>query len=108
MKQIRQSVFETNSSSTHSLTILPKEDFEKFVRGELLYDACGEKLVTKEEALADIHKYAPEVTLEDLEDGYDDYQTYERLGDYEYETFNQSYTTKSGDEIVAFGYYGYS
>jgi hypothetical protein len=108
MKQVRRSVFETNSSSTHSLTILPLDEFEKFEKGELLYDACSEKLVTKEEALADIHKYDPDVTLEDLEGGYDDYRTYDNLGGGGYETFKQTHTTKSGDVIVAFGYYGYS
>jgi len=107
MKQIRRSVFETNSSSVHSLTILPEDEFEKFAKGELLYDACSEKLVTKEEALADIHKYDRDVTLEDLEGGYDDYRTYANMGGEYYETFKQTYTTKSGDKIVAFGYYGH-
>lgn len=34
--QIRQGVFETNSSSVHSLTIVAEDDFEKFVKGEML------------------------------------------------------------------------
>lgn len=34
------------------------------------------------------------------EDYWDKYEEY-------YETFEQHYTTKNGDEVVAFGYYGY-
>ena len=35
---IRRGVFETNSSSTHSMTIVAKEDFDKWKKGELLFD----------------------------------------------------------------------
>lgn len=108
MKQIRRSVFETNSSSVHSLTILPEDEFNKFQQGEMLWDACSDKLVTREEALEEIKKYDKDITLKDLEDGYDDYQTYEKMGGDYYETFEQKYTTKNGDTIVAFGYYGYN
>lgn len=33
--QIRQQVFETNSSSMHSMVIVSRDDFEKFKAGEL-------------------------------------------------------------------------
>jgi hypothetical protein len=35
MRQIRQSVFETNSSSTHSITIVSKEDYENWEKDNL-------------------------------------------------------------------------
>ena len=36
MIQIRQGVFETNSSSVHTMTICSKEDYNKWVAGEVL------------------------------------------------------------------------
>lgn len=48
MKKIRFNTFETNSSSTHSLTICTKEDYKKWENGELYY--YDERLVSKEEA----------------------------------------------------------
>lgn len=36
MIQVRHNIFETNSSSTHSLVILPKEDWKKFKSNKLI------------------------------------------------------------------------
>jgi len=49
MKKIRISVFETNSSSTHSLTIVSKEDFEKWKKGEFIFDRSNDELVPVKE-----------------------------------------------------------
>lgn len=38
MRQVRRCVFETNSSSTHSVAILKKEDWEKVKQGLLFLD----------------------------------------------------------------------
>ena len=38
MKTIRYNTFETNSSSTHSLTIVDEDEFEKFKNCDLLLD----------------------------------------------------------------------
>ena len=35
-RQIRRGVFETNSSSTHSLTMCLKSDYDRWNRGEVL------------------------------------------------------------------------
>lgn len=35
--QVRQGVFETNSSSTHTLTICSKDDFDKWEHGEVFW-----------------------------------------------------------------------
>ena len=35
--QVRQGVFETNSSSTHTLTICAKDDYDKWNRGEVFW-----------------------------------------------------------------------
>ena len=107
MKQIRQGVFETNSSSTHSLTMVSKEEYEKFAAGELFF--YDDVLVTKEAAIENAKKWykKDDLTIEDLlEDG--EVKTLDDIYEGEYETFKQEFTTKSGDVIVAFGYYGYN
>ena len=154
MKTIRMNTSETNSSSTHSLTIVPEEEFEKFENCDLLldystlietedeYKRVMENLESYEDNMSDEYRatYKTELTLEkfkevlqhlsysDLsyyhrEDAREDIQghydavkaalgeevvTYRTMGGEEYETFAQHYTTKSGDKIVAFGYYGYA
>lgn len=141
-QNIRYNVFETNSSSVHSLTILPLDEFEEFKKGNfyldwndnlLTFDEAFSKMFsgsyTYEEAKKDFAKYEgynnidkcikdnefDEASLKiavfnyvNTENGYD-FHTYDTmLGDeqWEYETFERYYTTKSGDEIVVFGYYG--
>ena len=44
MYQIRQGVFETNSSSTHSLCICTKKEYEDFKDGKLSYNYYGDRL----------------------------------------------------------------
>lgn len=152
MKTIRQNVFETNSSSTHSLTIVPEEEFEKFKNCDLLlnysefvsaedeYKNVMDNLESYEDNMSDDYRatYKTELTFEkfkevlselcdndlsyyhregareDIQTHYDavkaalgeEIETYRTMGGEEYETFEQHYTTKSGDKIVAFGYYG--
>ena len=45
---VRQGVFETNSSSVHSLTMATKDDYEKFENGELLPNAEKIKIICDE------------------------------------------------------------
>lgn len=47
MRLVRRRVFETNSSSTHSLTICTKDEFKKFEDGELFY--YDERLISEDE-----------------------------------------------------------
>lgn len=94
-RQIRRGVFETNSSSVHSLTMCTQSDYEKWKDGEFIYDYLYRKLISNDE----------------LDDDYDEerYYTYDRFNDYEfdYETFEDTFTTENGDTVVAFGYYGH-
>lgn len=96
MKTIRRSTFETNSSSTHSMTICTKSEYEKWMNGELLFDRYNEKLVNPEE-IKEQDEYR--------------YLTYEQYSNDEdrccLEGYKENYTTPSGDEIVIFGEYGY-
>ena len=133
-RQIRRGVFETNSSSTHSLTMCSEDEFEAWKRGELLFKRWEEKFV-KPTQLSDNDKRDAEeeygytkddywkdwddLSSEEKEKWYAKYATTHNLKDYsaktydEYmrngdlETFVQRYTSKSGDKIVAFGEYGY-
>ena len=111
-RQIRRGVFETNSSSTHSLTMCSEEEFEQWKNGEKyaaqdyenhkdefskdwsdLSESAKEKYYTK---------YAKENNIVD-----EDVKTYEEWRHSNLETFVDRYTSKSGDKIVAFGKYGY-
>jgi hypothetical protein len=92
LRKIRRGIFETNSSSTHSLTIVSAEDFEKWKNGELLFDKWSEVFVQKTDSNQD----------------YEDLETYEQYMNEDYlETYRSTYTTKSGDKVIAFGKYGY-
>ena len=44
-RQIRRNVFETNSSSMHSLTICSEEEFEAWKRGEVLFQKYEENFI---------------------------------------------------------------
>lgn len=89
-KQIRHGVFETNSSSTHSLIICTEEDFEAFRKGK--------KILDWRDNLVDINE-------KDSDDN-GDFRTYDQMGDY-FEFYTEHFTTPSGDKMVAFGEYGY-
>lgn len=52
-KIVREGVFESNSSSTHSLCICTKDEFEKWKNGELVYDYDQEKIIPKPTYSAD-------------------------------------------------------
>lgn len=140
--QVRSGVFETNSSSTHSLNICTKSDYDKWVNDPNIVfigeswlvgakDFDGREFVTKPEIIDYLKKKNESITDEDrkypetieeyfeededdwysisgaAEDGIYDAKTYE-LDNEELESYVQEFTTPSGDEIVAFGAYGYS
>ena len=134
-RQIRRGVFETNSSSTHSLTMCSEEEFEAWKRGEVLFQAYGKENFISVTKLSEHDK---KMAQEDYEENKDDFQkdwndlsedakqkyytkyakendiidedakTYDQyMNDGDLETFVQRYTSKNGDKIVAFGEYGY-
>ena len=136
-RQVRRGVFETNSSSTHSLTICTEEQFEAWKRGEVLFvewESEGKKFVSasvltdkdKEEAASnyDLNKDEFQKNFEDLskyaknkiykkyakENNLvnEDAETYDQYMEDEYlESYKRHYTTEHGDKIVIFGQYGY-
>lgn len=108
MKQIRNQVFETNSSSTHSITICTEDEYEMWKRGEVYWCRWNETFVSKEDVEEGFNKNKGRY------DDFNDYlyegglYTFDRYNnDMEMETYEEHYQTKSGDKIIAFGYYGY-
>lgn len=132
-RQIRRGVFETNSSSTHSLTMCSEEEFEQWKNGELLFDEWGSESFVKANSLSDDDKKYATQDYENHKDEFskdwsdlsesakekyytkyakennivdEDVKTYEEWRHSNLETFVDRYTSKSGDKIVAFGKYG--
>ena len=114
-KQIRRGVFETNSSSVHSLTMCSREEYEKWENGEVLYYKWEDKFATREEIIKELKNdsWLSNVNWDDEEEVYSVfseegiYTCKEFFEDQWFETFKQSHTTPSGDKVVAFGYYGH-
>ena len=96
MIQIRQGVFETNSSSTHALAICTQEEWDKL--------KSGEYLVNEWEITDMISNDDPKA----VNDWDTQYVTYEELYNHSTcEFFSRHFTTPSGDKMVAWGFYGY-
>lgn len=93
MISIRKNVFETNSSSTHSICICTEEDFKKWENGEKLWDYYSDKLIDVDEV------------SEEERDTWD-YRPYDYRDDC-LEWYEKHFITPSGDKMVAFGNYGY-
>lgn len=120
-RQIRRGVFETNSSSTHSLTMMMKSDYEKWHNEQLyLYSGYGwgwefikpveNHLYTRDEAVEFVkkNKYYKDVNEIDDDALRDcDFISWDDEGNEYLESFYKEFTTPSGETIVAFGEYGY-
>lgn len=117
MKQIRVGVFETNSSSTHSLTLCSGEEYEKWVKGEILFEKYSGKFVELSEVVKDVEVKDEVIEEDDVYPEDEEGARYDKDGDRLYtkdefwdsvdmESFHEEYVTKSGEKVVAFGYYG--
>jgi len=109
MKQVcRLGVFETNSSSTHTLTIVARSEFDLWKDGMLVFNRDEETLGT----LTQFQKEFEDNDERTYYDSFEEYQneniqTYEEwLEDECLECFEMDHTTPSGDKIVAFGKFG--
>ena len=145
--QVRQGVFETNSSSTHTLTFCTKEDYEDWKHGDKFWldndwgklqtsksfvtseelEELTEKYNEEEQKRIDAgDEYAKVLDIDKVLNERRDYDSwndsywdterssleaytmddwYARNGDLE--TYERSFTSPSGDEMVAFGAFGY-
>lgn len=112
---VRRGVFETNSSSVHSLTMCSDEEWKAWERGERLW--YEDKLITIDEFKDDIRRWKhgdiDHMTEDEWKKLCDDCgaYTFESIDNYiercYYEWFDQTYTTPKGEIIHAFGYYGH-
>lgn len=105
---VRRGVFETNSSSTHSLTMCSEDDYNKWRNGDLFLDTWRDEFVTKEKVYEKL-ELDDDMDEDDIIDAINDsdFDTYERFMNDDYlETFCQTYESKSGENIIAFGKYG--
>ena len=125
MIKIRSNCFETNSSSTHSLVICTKQDYLDFKDNKKWFVdryRVKNKLVTWDELLVTIRKYhlmdadAQEEILKlketdegELEKYLRDYDifSYDTYSDNDFEEFEDEFTTPGGEEVIAFGHFGY-
>lgn len=120
-RQIRRGVFETNSSSTHSLTMMMKSDYERW-ENEGLYLFNGytygwdfnkpveNTLYTREEAIEFAKNSSYYNDVDEIDDKYLKKMCFVSFYDEgsEYlEDFYEEFTTPTGETIVAFGEYGY-
>ena len=124
---IRQGVFETNSSSTHSITIISPEKLKEWKDGKIFYCEDDEVFITaevyKERLLTEIKNRG--INIDNIEDVSEidellreKYEYYEltHIGipfkawseDYDrtLESYVETYTTPKGEKIVIFGEYG--
>lgn len=120
MRVIRLGVFETNSSSTHTMTILSEDEFKQWKDGDLFKYKWKEEFVSKEDSeklikqLKEDYSKKYNVDIEDIDlyelsDEYEEeimltFDQYNDWKDLEYDI--NRYTTKSGEEIVIICWYG--
>ena len=119
MIQTRYSVFETNSSSVHSICICSKNEYDCWAdelplitKESFLWDDYSERLVSIEEILS----YIP-ISFEEAERiGFSCINTnhYMTKSVYSqscykkwYNDYEEKFTSPSGDKMIAFGYYGH-
>lgn len=126
---IRRGVFETNSSSTHSLSVCDKTDFDKWINGELIADLSRWDLelirfFTPEEAKKEaFSRYEEEYpcSQQEMEEVYQSNKekflkenrlfTFEAYQQTVYRTLYEGDTFRSvrkigGQDVVIFGHYG--
>lgn len=99
---IRNGIFETNSSMTHSLVICTKEEMRKWRNGELFLRRWRDELISKEEM-------DEEIALETYRKR-NDFSSYDEFmsdhGYWELEHDSGEFTTPSGDEMCWVAVYG--
>lgn len=120
-RQVRRGVFETNSSSVHSITMCSGNTYSMWKSGELYKQRYGSRFATREEIINELkvekkwnsdELMYPDVDWDNIDEVDDiirdnEWVTEEEYwDDVDYEFFSESYTTPSGEEVVAFGYYG--
>lgn len=123
MLQVRSNIFETNSSSTHSMVLTTEEKMKKWEIGKLYYAGDSWGLPENVSSLIDNDGFIDSDVLyeglkneyndEDSDQSFDEYVrgnysifTYDDWG-YGFDTDTNSYTTLNGEKMATRCYYGY-
>ena len=115
MIQVRKSVFETNSSSTHSLVMAVESEFSRWENGEVYYCShwySWSRPEDKNKFVAGRFYPVEEVdayfeSIDEERDTYD-FSTYDEFCESDsLEVEDYSYTTPDGEVIKAVAKYGY-
>ena len=121
MIQIREGVFETNSSSTHSICMCLKSEFEAWKNGDRIYNSWKERIFTAKELREYInedewlghlrekaHNLSDRELIESMvEEDDGEWQSYEGWCNGGLEGYHDEFTTPSGETVVAFGEFGF-
>lgn len=127
MIKIRYDVFETNSSSVHTLCVAQNDEIDKLKNDELLVNLGWNRsdyLITYEDALHElidtIYKYGHKDDVAIIDSGdkeeiyrlmyeYDIAERFDRYLETEYlEPYEEEFTTENGDRVLIFGRFGMS
>lgn len=122
MLTFRNMCFETNSSSTHSMVICTKDEWDRWVAGELYASRYEKGFKTKEEVMEEYKKMYPEhfdsegnFIPDAMYKTFEDFQYYYSTEWYdidgwvgELESNETEYTTQSGEVIKVICRYGYN
>lgn len=129
MIKVRRNVFETNSSSTHAITMCLESDYNAWRKGDLFFcdnykNKSDKNFFTFDEMMTfirdtlhqeeDVIQYLSTLRDSDVETFEDelyeyDFYTFDMYPRSEYyETYSCKFTPPEGKTIVAFGYYGES
>ena len=130
-RQIRFGMFESNSSSSHVMFMTSRKIYDEYSNGKYLYigGTYGWKPIAPErdkpytieevkELIKNNYEYYKEINEEELDEDeikeeWNDviweaeFISEESIENQNYEEFWDSYTTPNGEEVVAFGYYGW-
>lgn len=120
MLKVRRGVFETNSSSTHTMTMCDDDTYTKWMNNEIYWDNDNDVLVKEDEMFAEIAesygddavtelKAMREQSEETFLDSLAEYSYYTRKSFREahtYEHFHDKFVTAGGETVHTFGWYG--
>lgn len=127
MINVRHGVFETNSSSVHTLVLCTEDQYKQMERGEILLDYRGNQYTVKEatdcmvesikknpqwyedyqvEFIKDIENKSQYQIIEWLQKSEEYYTLDDWLNHEYYETYKDEIVTPGGEKVIAFGYYG--
>lgn len=109
MKTVRNSVFETNSSSVHSLTLCSKDEQKAWQKGELVFWQAHDKLCKVEDLPESIRGLDKKKWPKHEVYTWDQWDTFVNKNNeyYRMEFFEKEQTLPNGEIVVAFGYHGF-